>query len=217
MSRRRPSTRRCPTGPTFPPHTPIQLPPVLLPGCTVALPTEAARTCAPILAMTDRDDCYPALPVAVAAYHKPPKLARPSRRGAGPVAVVPFAGLLVAGAERPEPGDVVLVARGRRGRCEVRRVVDAAAPVVACDGRIGVVAAVALFPAARAAPGRARRRALAVGRTGARSARSSWPNDLYAVPRKSEPHFLVPVGWFTNGWIQVRSMRPCTPTGLRRR
>src|SRR6185437_1471990 len=69
---------------------------------------------------------------------KPPRLARPSRRGADPVAVVPFASLLVAGAERPEPGDVVLVAGGRRCRCEVHRVVGAAAAVVACDGRIGV-------------------------------------------------------------------------------
>jgi hypothetical protein len=33
--------------------------------------------------------------------------------------------------------------------------------------------------------------------------RISGPNDLYKVPRKTEGHFLVPLGLFTHGWVHV--------------
>jgi hypothetical protein len=33
--------------------------------------------------------------------------------------------------------------------------------------------------------------------------RVSGPNDLYEVPRKTEEHFLIPLGLFTHGWVHV--------------
>jgi hypothetical protein len=45
------------------------LPPVLLPDAG-ALPADAVRNLCTMLAMTDRDGCYPALPAAVAACHR---------------------------------------------------------------------------------------------------------------------------------------------------
>ena len=80
---------------------------------------------------------------SLAGDRLPPKLARLSRRGAGPAAVVPPAGLHVAGAERPEPGDVV---RGRWwcaarcGRCTRRRWLrpDETPALVGCGESDGI-------------------------------------------------------------------------------